>query len=217
MDVKAILALLALVMAASTPEEKEKLLNEMKAQLEANAGGGEPPAPASEPPPVAKPPEEKPADAQPSNDAGMRDEEMAKRYKKDTDAGIAVLLDARKDLSSEQRDYVKNECKSIAGAAAYLKTIPLAKPQEAAKPPEQLGTDKAPRGGSGGPNGSPSGDAKVNALFRIMPTDATSDGITTGEPGKLFSFSVVGAYPKIKKATADMVVQQKARMFGGAA
>lgn len=208
---------------ANLPEEAKALIQPVLDEANKGTGGDAAPSPVSDPPSAAKPPEAapaKPEDATPSNDAGMRDDEMAKRFKKETDAGIAVLLEARPDISDAQREYVKNECKSIAGAAAYLKTIPLAKPQEGPKAPEQLGNPKPPRGGAGGSNTvAPSGDAKVNALFRIRPNDPESDGVTMHNAqadGKLVSFSVVGAFAKIKESTNKMVEQQRMKMFGGA-
>lgn len=196
---------------ANLPEEAKALIQPV---LDEAKGGGEP-APAADPIPAAKPPEAAPA-AAPATDMGTRDDELQKRFKKETDAGIDVLL-ASRDLTKEQSEYVKNECKTLGSAAAYLKTIPLAKPAE--KPVERLGAEKAPRGGAGSTTSAPSGDAKINMLFRIMPSDSDNDGVTFHEPktdGKLVSFSTVGAYAGIKKATAQMVRDQKARMIRGA-
>jgi hypothetical protein len=140
MDTAAILAMLAMVMSASTPEEKEKLLNEMKAQLEANAGGNAAP-PSTDAPPMAAadPPVPDDKNAAPPAAKPLEEQGYAKT--------VTVLLDARPDLTPKQREHVQGKIKTLEGAAEYISTIPLAKaaqaPAPAAKP-----LDAAPRGGS---------------------------------------------------------------------
>lgn len=174
-----------------------------------------------EPPPVAKPPEEKPADALPSNDAGMRDDEALQKspaYAKQMLAAVDAILESREGLTTEQKDFAKG-LGTPEKVKAYLKTVPLAKPAEAAKPLEQLGNGSAPRGGAGNAN-APGTDAKINALFRILPDNPDDDGVKFGDgktDGKLVTFSVTGAFAKIKRSTAKMVEEQKARMIRGAA
>lgn len=187
----------------------------LAAKVAANA------APTPEPASVAKPPEPPPAPKPDSGtDMGMRDDEALQKspaYAKQMLAAVDAILDVREGLTAEQKDFAK-ALGTPDKVRTYLKTIPLAKPAE--KPAERLGDDKAIRGGNGNDKAAPSADAKVNALFRIMPTDTDNDGVTVHDgktAGKLVEFSVVGAHAKIKKATAEMVAQQKARMTGGAA
>jgi hypothetical protein len=143
MDTAAILAMLAMVMSASTPEEKEKLLNEMKAQLEANAGGSAAPPSTDAPPMAAAPAPPVPDDKNAPPPAAKPLEEQG--YAK----AIDVLIAARPDLSKEQRAYAK-ACTSLDTAATYLITIPLAKATPGPVAPAAKPLDAAPRG-----NGNP--------------------------------------------------------------
>ena len=213
---------------ANLPEEAKALIQPVLDEAQKGSGGKVAPesAPVAKPPepvPVAKPPEPPPA-PKPDNgtDMGMRDDEALQKspaFAKQMAAAVDAILEAREGLSDAAKSFAKT-LGTPDKVNAYLKTIPLAKSQEAAKPAEQLGVARAPRGGNGSDKVAPSTDAKVNALFRIMPTDADNDGVTVHDSktaGKLVEFSVVGAYAKIKKSTAEMVAAQKARMVGGAA
>lgn len=226
MDIKAILAMIALIAAASTPEEKEKLLGELKVQLEAQAGNAEG---ATEPPSVAKPPEAAPAAQapaapekdKPGADMGMSEEERLMKsamFKKEMAAAVDAIIEARSGLTDEQKGYAKT-LGTPERVRAYFKTIPLAKPEP--KPDgADMGLQGKPRGGAGNTGSAPSADAKVNALFRILPGDENSDGVIHYDPradGHLVGFSVVGAYAKIKNDTKAAVEQQRARMTRGAA
>lgn len=185
------------------------------------AGNSPDPAPPSEAaPPAAKPPDAAPP-APPGNDAGMRDDELQKSpaFMKQMASAVEAILDAREGLTTEQKDFAK-ALGMPEKVKAYLKTVQLAKPADPAKPVTQLGGGAPPRGGAGNDKGAPSADAKVNALFRIMPDNPDNDGVKFCDgktDGKLVTFSVVGAFAKIKKATAQMVADQKARMIRGAA
>jgi hypothetical protein len=219
MDTKAILAMLAMIDAASTPEEKAKLLAEMKAQLEASAGTVEPAMAAAEVvPPVAKPPE--PLLAAPSTDMGMRDDEALQKspaFKTALGKAVDAILEAHTGLTDSAKAFAK-KLGTPEAVGEYLKTLP--KVTELAKPSETLGLGAAPRGGAGNTKGAPSADSKVNALFRIMPADSDNDGVTFHDgkaAGKLVEFSVVGAFAKIKASTAKAVAEQKVRMIRGAA
>lgn len=202
---------------ANLPEEAKALIQPVLDEAQKGSGGD--PGPPSAPAPAAKPPEAAPP-APPSNDAGMRDDELQKSpaYMKEMAVAVEAMVGARQDLTAEQKEYAKAQG-TPAKVTAYLKTIPLAKPAEPPAPPTQLGGGNAPRGGAGNAGSAPSGDAKVNALFRIMPSEE-SDGVTFCDgktDGKLVMFSVAGAFTKIKNATAKMVEDQKARMIRGAA
>lgn len=229
MDVKAILAMLAMVMAASTPEEKEKLLGELKAQLEANAAD---PAPASEPAPLAADPpkpEEKPmaAAAAPADGTSMgmsEEERMAKdpMYKKAMGAAVDAMLDGRPELTADQKAFAKNELGTPAKVQAFLKTVGRV---ETKPEGERLGLPTAPRGGAGDRGKvAPSGDKGTMRLFRIMPgakpVEIGDDGVTLHDPradGKLLSLSVVDAYNLIRANSDATVARDRARMTGGAA
>lgn len=202
---------------ANLPEEAKALIQPVLDA--ASAGNGEAAPVSNAAPAVAKPPEEAPAlPATPAADMGGKPEEMAKSpmYKKAMDAAVDAILEAHTGLTDSVKAFAK-KLGTPEAVGEYLKTLP--KLADAPKPPAVLGLGVAPRGGAGDSKGAPSGDSKVNALFRIMPTDAENDGVTFHDgkiAGKLVEFSVVGAYAKIKKATKQMVDQQKARMLGGA-
>lgn len=229
MDVKAILAMLAMVMAASTPEEKEKLLGELKAQLEANVGE----APVSEPaPPLAadppKPPPEKQAGADDGTSMGMSEEDrMAKdpMYKKAVTAAFATavdtILDGRPDLTPEQKAFAK-DLGAPTKVQAYLKTVGRVDQRPEG---ERLGLPAAPRGGNGdGSKVAPSGDKTTMRLFRVMggakAIDLGDSGVTLHDSkadGKLVSFSVVDAFSVIQASTEANTAAAKARMKRGVA
>jgi hypothetical protein len=228
MDPKAILAMLAMVMAASTPEEKEKLLAEMKAQLEASADGG----PATEaPPPLAadppKPPEEKPVAKPPEADPtamGMSEEERLAKdpmYKKAMGSAVEAILDGRSDLTAEQKSFAKT-LGTPDKARAYLKTVGRVEQKPEG---ERLGLPAAPRGGAGdGSKVAPSGDKGSMRLFRIMPgskpIELGGEGVTLHDPksdGRLLSLSVVDAFNVIRENTNATRAKDRARMMGGAA
>lgn len=223
MDTKAILAMLAMVMSASTPEEKEKLLAEMKAQLEANAGdsgpaSAAPPLGAEPPKPEDKKPEPMAAPA-PAPDApptlGMGEPE---RYKKLTTDAIDALIDMRTDLSEEQKTHVR-ALQSVDAAKSYFKAHPAMATKVAPTP--QLGLGAIPRGGEDTSKAAPSGDKGTMRLFRIMPGAksemADGDGVTIHDmksTGKLATFSIVEAYNTIRANTAANTQLAKAKNFG---
>lgn len=228
MDPKAILAMLAMIEAASTPEEKANLLAEMKAQLEANAGA----APVSEaPPPLAadppKPPEEKPmaapAPADPTSMGMSEEDRMMKSpmYKKAMGEAVDAILDARPELTAEQKAFAKS-LGTPDRTRAYLKTVGRV---ETKVDGERLGMPTAPRGGAGdGGKVAPSGDKTTMRLFRIMPgakpLDLGEEGVTLCDPattGKLATFSVFDAYNKIREASDARTARDRNRMIGGAA
>lgn len=229
MDPKAILAMLAMIEAASTPEEKAKLLAEMKAQLEANAGAApmsEPPPPLADDPP--KPPEDKPAAKPPEADPtamGMSEEQRmaaSPMYKKAMASAVDTMLDARPDLTADQKAFAKNELGTPVKVQAFLKAVGRI---ETKVDGERLGMSSAPRGGAGdGAKVAPSGDKTTMRLFRIMPgakpIDLGEDGVTLCDPkadGKLVSFSVFDAYNKIREASDARASRDRSRMTGGAA
>jgi hypothetical protein len=227
MDTKAILAMLAMIEAASTPEEKAKLLAEMKAQLEANGDGG----PASvAPPPLAadppKPPEEKPAAKLPEADPtamGMSEEDRLMKspmYKKAMGEAVEAILDGRDGLTAEQKAFAKT-LGTPEKVRAYLKTVGRVEQKPEG---ERLGLSAAPRGGSDGANVAPSGDKTTMRLFRILPgakpVALSGEGVTLHDAkseGKLLSLSVVDAYNKIRESAAASRGHDRARMMGGAA
>jgi hypothetical protein len=150
MDLKAILAMLAMIGAASTPEEKEKLLAALMTQIEGMNGGAVEPAAvplAAEPP---KPEDEAlPPAAKPLEEPGLA-------------KVIDVLIMARPDLTKEQQAFAKAR-KTALDAAEYISTIPLAKaPQEPKPPAAKPLDDKAPRPGEG------------NGQMRLGKTDKDS-------------------------------------------
>jgi hypothetical protein len=226
MDPKAILAMLAMVMAASTPEEKEKLLTEMKAQLEASGGEA---APVEPPPPLAADPpkpEEKPAAKPPETDPtamGMSEEERLAKdpmYKKAMGSAVEAILDGREGLTPEQQAFAKG-LGTPDKVCAYLKTVGRVEQKPEG---ERLGLSAAPRGGSDGANVAPSGDKTTMRLFRILPgakpVALGGEGVTLHDAkseGKLLSLSVVDAYNKIRESTAASRGHDRARMMGGAA
>jgi hypothetical protein len=227
MDKVAILAMLAMIEAASTPEEKAKLLAEMKAQLEANGGG----APASEaPPPLAADPpkpEDKPAAKPPEADPtamGMSEEDrLAKSpmYKKAMGVAVDAILDGRPELTAEQKTFAK-DLGTPDKVRAYLKTVGRVEQKPEG---DRLGMPAAPRGGTGGgAKVAPSGDKATMRLFRIMPgskpIELSDEGVTLHDPksdGKLLSLSVVDAFNQIREATSANTARDRARMTGGAA
>ncbi len=139
MDTVAILAMLAMVMSASTPEEKEKLLNEMKAQLEAAAGGEVAPPSVDPQLAAAAPPLPDDKNAPPPAAKPLEETGYAKTVK--------VLLDARPDLSVKQREHVQKRLKTLDDAAEYIGTIPLAKAPQGLAAPAAKPLDMTPRGG----------------------------------------------------------------------
>lgn len=153
MDPKQVAAALALIAAASTPEEKAKLLEEYKAQVDAMAAenvGEEPTAepamPEPEPEPMAA--EEPPEEEKPPTTPAAKPLEEENGYMKAVD----ILLNARTDFDKTQREqaraYLKAHHKTLAGAAAYLKTIPMAKATQQPKAPAAKPLDQsAPQGG----------------------------------------------------------------------
>ncbi len=221
MDSKAILAMLAMVMAASTPEEKEKLLSEMKTQLEGQSGNGEATPMPAEPPPAlgAEPPkpEEKKADPPPALGMGEPD-----RYKKLVADSIDTILEMRPDLSDAQKQHVRG-LPTVDAAKTYFKAHPMAAKAQDPKGP-QLGIPAIPRGGEDTSKAAPSGDKHTMKLFRIMGGAKSEmgegDGIELFDPktsGKLVRFSVVDAFNVTREATAANVQLAKAKMLGGAA
>jgi hypothetical protein len=138
MDPKQVAAALALIAAASTPEEKEKLLAEYTAQINAMATDAAPsiteaPMPAAPPPAedLNKPPMQAPAAAP-----------LEPGYAKALD----ILFGARRDLGKTHRDHVEKHYKTIEGAAEYIATIAPPKPTAAPQAPAAKPLEAAPRG-----------------------------------------------------------------------
>lgn len=200
--------------------------------LIAAAAGAAPPASEMVPPmgqdkpPEAQKPPEKPmgqdAPAQNPNEPpigmGKGEEASVKESAKLAKEAVEAIVEARPDLTPEQREYARSLA-SPAAVRAYFKTVkaPEAKTE---KKEQAMGLDKTPRGGAGAPGKlAPSGDKQLNALFRIAPEDDGSEGVEHPDPatsGVLLRHSVVGAYKHIKKHTLANVVAQKAKMLGGA-
>lgn len=214
MDTKAILAMLAMIDAASTPEEKAKLLAEMKAQLE--AAGGEP-VPASTPALGAEPPKPEPMAApapaaEPPPALGMGEPE---RYKKLVTESIDALVEMRPDLTPEQMAHVKG-LSTVEAAKTYFKAHPMA---TKITPVPQLGIPAIPRGtGTRCDESKPSGDKHTMKLFRIMPGQKSelpeNSGVEVFDPkttGKLVQFSVVDAYNTIRQNTEHNIELAKAK------
>lgn len=61
---------------------------------------------------------------------------------------VTVLLDARPDLTTKQRDHVLKKIKSLPDAAEYIGTIPLAKTPPAPSAPPAKPLEAPPRGGN---------------------------------------------------------------------
>jgi len=146
MDHSGILAALAVIQAASTPEEKEKLLAALMSQIEEATpeAASTPAEPEPEPMAAEEPPEEEKPPTTPS--AKPLEEENG--YMKAVD----ILLDARTDFDKPQREkaraYLKAHHRTLAGAASYLKTIPMAKAAQQPKAPAAKPLDQdAPQGG----------------------------------------------------------------------
>lgn len=201
--------------------------------LIAAAAGAAPPASEAAPPmgqdkpPEADKPPEKPmgqaAPAQNPNEPpigmgkgeGVMKDDAIKAMAKEMVEG---LVEARPDLTPEQREYARSLA-SPAAVRAYFKTVkaPEAKTE---KKQQAMGLDKTPRGGAGAPGKlAPSADKDLNALFRIAPEDDGSEGVEHPDPatsGVLLRHSVVAAYKHIKKHTLANVAAQKAKMLGGA-
>lgn len=214
MDTKAILAMLAMVDAASTPEEKAKLLAEMKAQLEAAGGEAAPP---STPALGAEPPKPEPMAApapaaEPPPALGMGEPE---RYKKLVTESIDALVEMRPDLTSEQRAHVKG-LSTVEAAKTYFKAHPMA---TKITPAPQLGIPAIPRGtGTRCDESKPSGDKHTMKLFRIMPGQKSelpeNSGVEVFDPkttGKLVQFSIVDAYNTIRQNTEHNIELAKAK------
>jgi hypothetical protein len=217
MDPKAILAMLAMIEAASNPEEKAKLLAEMKAQLEANVGAPDAGPASVAPPPLGAPPppppmEEKKPDAPPPLGMGEPDP----KYKKLVADTIETLVEVRGGLTPEQAAHVRT-LPTVEAARAYFKAHPTAAPA----PAPQLGLPQAPRGGPDTSMVAPSGDKHTMALFRIMPgsksTVTEEDGVTVHDPGttgKLISFSTINAFNVIRRTTQENTHAMAKRAVG---
>lgn len=152
MDPKQVAAALALIAAASTPEEKEKLLAEYTAQVNAMATDAAPssteaPLLAAPPPEEQKPPMQAPA-------AAPLDPGYAK--------ALDVLFAARPDLGKTHRTHVEKHYKTVEGAAEYISTIVPPKTTIAPAAPAAKPLETAPRGGG------------TNATQRLGKTDNES-------------------------------------------
>ena len=140
MDLKAILAMLAMIGAASTPEEKEKLLAALMTQIEGMGTEGPASVPAAALAALPPPGEEKPLDGATPAAKPLEEQGYAKV--------IDVLVKARPDLSKDQQAYAKSR-KTALEAADYISTIPLAKTQQDPKAPAAKPLDdKAPQAGA---------------------------------------------------------------------
>lgn len=147
--------------------------------------------------------------------------QLQEQMASDRAAAVDGLLDTRPDLTPKQRAMLKEIGveKGVAKARdALADLVPAPKPAEpkAATLPK-LGLDKAPRGEAGGAaKVMPSSNEKVNTLFRVMPSDASNDGveIPPDNSGVLVRFSVLGAYLKTKKAAENAREALRAKMGG---
>lgn len=219
MDKQAILAMLAMAMAASTPEERDKLLAEMKAQLEANGTASDAGPPSTQEPPLGAPAApaapQAPAEAPP---LGMGEPDP--KYKKLVAESIETLIEMRGGITPEQAAHVRT-LPTIESARAYFKAHPVVARVEA---PPQLGLPHVPRGGPDTSKAAPSGDKHTMRLFRIAPgakSEMTeNDGVTLHDPkstGKLVQLSTLDAFNTIRTATQENTRNLAKRAITGAA
>jgi hypothetical protein len=151
MDKAAIIAMIALIQAASSPEEKENMLAALQAQLESMPGeGGEAPAMeaplAADPPPPATEPDKKPDDG---TALGMSDEQRLAKdpaMAKVLASAVEGLIEARPDLTAEQSAFAK-ALGTPDLVRSYFKTIAMPKQEPAKQEPKpKLGMGATPRG-----------------------------------------------------------------------
>jgi len=216
LDNKSLLAILAVIMAASSPEEKDKLLSELKAQVEGMADGSA--APVAEPPMAQEAPSPPPPRDEGAPELGMSEEERLAKdpaYKALAKAFVEGLCDARADLTAEQREFAIG-LGTPAKAKAFFRAIPkpvspTPAPVAAPAPEARMGLEAAPRGGAGDRGTRPSGDKRLNELFRLAD-EGDGDGVEHPDPrstGVLLRHSVVGAHKLIKKNTAALIQRAK--------
>jgi hypothetical protein len=124
----------------------------------------------------------------------------------DRAAAVDIMLDKRPDLTPSQRRTLR--ATGISQGPAFLRRF-LADVLPAKAPPTTQGATFA--------KAMPSGDAKVDRLFRIMPeasdTGGRGDGVTINpRPGVLVSMSVVGAMKTIRAHTERNLEEARAKM-----
>lgn len=136
----------------------------------------------------------------------------------DRAAAVDGLLDTRTDLQPAQREHgrILGVEKGVAALRKYLGEVVPAKHAEKTEVRAKLGEEKAIRGGSTLAKAAPSGDTRVDALFRIVNKDTTRDGviIPPENSGRLVEFSVVEAYSHVKYNAEQAREQLRAKMGG---
>lgn len=169
-------------------------------------------------------PEDKPVmKTEKNDDTALK--RLEAQMQEDRAAAVDGLLDTRPDLNPKQRAMLremgleKGVAKVREGLAELIpapKTEPKAAPVAEVRP--KLGAAEVIRGGNGGGMAKvmPSGDGKVDALFRIMPSNPENDGIEIPPDGEgvLVRASIVGAFAKIKKNAEDARETLRAKMGG---
>lgn len=181
-----------------------------------------PPAPPAAAP--AETPKDTPKMGMSKDDKDPMYKQLAEQMAADRAAAVDGLLDTRPDLTPKQRTMLKEIGmeKGVAKAReALAELVPAPKASPADPKPSTLpkmGAPEIPRGGKGDTRAkvASSGDGKVDALFRVMPSDPENDGVEVPGDGTgvLVRFSVMNAYAKIKNAAEKARESQRARMGG---
>lgn len=140
----------------------------------------------------------------------------------DRAAAVDGLLDTRPDLTPKQRVRLR-ELGLDQGVAKVredlAELVPAPKPEAKAttETRAKLGEDKPIRGSVATlAKAMPSGDSKVDQLFRIINKDPANDGveIPADGTGVLVKFSVVQAFAQIKSNAERARETQRAKMGG---